>query len=210
MATLVLAWPPPAARAQDPAPASAPAPVSGPSGELVAARRFDHAQQLGLSVMPGIGYRMIVIYNEDQVCISSSGRDGKWVCNNDVPFFMDFALSYGLTRRLDLLTDVRLGVARDDAPGIKRQFALAPGIRFWLDHDRPVKFFTTLQAVYDRTGQSQDSVSDSDWGARNANGVMYDPTPNFGVFVQLGETLGFARWFRIEVDVGVGVQVRLP
>jgi hypothetical protein len=160
--------------------------------------------------MPGVGYRMIVIYNEDQVCISSSGRDGKWVCNNDVPFFTDFALSFGITRRLDLLTDVRLGVARDDVPGIKRQLAIAPGVRFWLDHDRTVKFYTTLQAVFDRTGQSQDAVPDSDWGARNANGVMYDPTPNFGLFVQFGETIGFTRWFRIEVDVGVGVQVRLP
>ena len=172
--------------------------------------RFDHGRQFGLSVMPGIGYRMIVIYNEEQVCISSSGRDGKWVCNNDVPFFLDFGVSYGLTERLDLITDVRLGIARDDAKGIGRQFALAPGIRFWLDHDTPVKFFTTLQVVYDHTRQSQASVSDSDYGARNANGVMYDPNPHFGVFLQLGETLGFSRWFRIEVDVGLGVQARWP
>jgi hypothetical protein len=210
LATLVLASGPAVAQVADPpSPASDPGPGPAPAVAAVAPK-FDHGQQIGLSIMPGIGYRMIVIYDEDQVCISSSGRDGKWVCNNDVPFFMDFGLSFGLTQRLDLIADARLGVAHDDAPGIGRQFALSPGIRFWLDHDRPAKFYTTLQAVFDRTGQSQSSVSDSDYGARNANGVMYDPTPNFGVFVQLGETIGFSRWFRIEIDVGVGVQVRLP
>jgi hypothetical protein len=67
-----------------------------------------------------------------------------------------------------------------------------------------------LQLVYDHTAQSQDAVEDTDYGLRNANGLMYDPNRNIGLYVQLGETFGFRRWFRMEVDVGVGVQIRLP
>jgi hypothetical protein len=31
-----------------------------------------------------------------------------------------------------------------------------------------------------------------------------------GFYFQFGETIGFRRWFRIELDVGLGVQVRFP
>ena len=174
------------------------------------AERLDHGHQLGLSVMPGVGYRMIVRYDDAQVCLDATGPDSKWVCTNDVPFFLDLGVSFGLTSRIDLMTDVRLGLAHEDAPGVGRQFAIAPGIRYWLERDRPFKFYTTAQLVYDGTKQSQDNVRNDDYGLRNANGLMYDPIRNFGVFFQLGETLGFARWFRIEIDVGIGVQIRFP
>jgi hypothetical protein len=172
--------------------------------------RYDHGQQLGLSVMPGVGYRMIVRYNEDQTCLDADGPDSKAICTNSVPVFLDFQLSFGITSGIDLLTDVRLGLAREEAAGVGRQLTFAPGLRIWLDRDRPLKIFTTLQLVHDRTTQSQAAVSNTDWGIRNANGLMYDPIRNFGVFFQLGETIAFMRWFRIEIDVGMGVQVRLP
>jgi hypothetical protein len=174
------------------------------------AERLDHAGQLGLSLMPGAGYRMIVRYNEQQACIDAKGPDSKWICTNDVPAFADLGLSFGLTSRYDLLTELRLGIAREDALGVSRQFALAPGLRIWLDRDGAWKFFTTLQVVYDHTAQSQDAVEDTDYGARNANGLMYDPNRNIGLYIQLGETFGFRRWFRMEVDVGLGVQIRMP
>jgi hypothetical protein len=175
------------------------------------AERLDHAAQLGVSLMPGAGFRMIVRYNEEQTCIDAKGPDSKWICTNDVPMFADLGLSFGLTSRYDLLTDVRFGIAREDnALGVSRQFALAPGLRIWLDREGAWKFFTTLQLVYDHTKQSQDAVEDTDYGVRNANGLMYDPMRNFGIFIQLGETFGFRRWFRMEIDVGLGVQVRFP
>jgi hypothetical protein len=180
------------------------------SGVAAAAEHLDHGGQLGLSLMPGAGYRMIVRYNEQQTCIDAKGPDSKWICTNDVPAFADLGVSFGLTSRYDLLAELRLGIAREDALGVSRQFAFSPGLRIWLDRDGAWKFFTTLQLVYDHTAQSQDAVEDTDYGLRNANGLMYDPNRNIGLFVQLGETFGFRRWFRMEVDIGVGVQVRLP
>lgn len=173
-----------------------------------AAPSLDHRHQLGLTVLPGTGFRMIVRYNEEQICVDASATDSKWICTNDVPFYADLGLSFAVTSTIDLLVETRLGIARDDAAGIGRQLAFFPGIRYWLDSEGPFKFFTTLQAALDRTRQSQDAVKDRDFGIRNANGLMWDPNRHLGVYVQLGETMGFTRWFRLEIDVGVGVQGR--
>ena len=56
----------------------------------------------------------------------------------------------------------------------------------------------------------KDTVADNDFGMRNSNGLMYDAIRNVGFYFQFGETIGFARWFRIELDAGLGVQVRFP
>jgi hypothetical protein len=207
-----------AAAAQGPgAPITTPdapmTPPASPSPATATATRppqLDHKHQLALAVLPGIGYRVIARYNERQTCIDSSEIDRKWVCTNDVPFFVDFQVAFGVTSKIDLLTDVRLGVARDDAVGIGRQFAIAPGVRVWLDDDVRLKFFTTLQGVIDHTAQNSASVEDTDFGVRNANGLMFDAIRNVGFYFQFGETIGFRRWFRIELDVGLGVQVRFP
>jgi hypothetical protein len=170
--------------------------------------RLDHKGQTGLSLLPGLGYRVIVPYQENKSCGDSSRDDSKRVCTNKVPLFMDLQFSFGVSSRIDLLMDLRFGLV-EDALNHARVFALAPGIRVWLDQDVNLKFFTTLQAVYDR-GDYGGTVPDDDFGLRNANGLMYDVIRNVGFFFQFGETLGFRRWFRMELDAGLGVQVRFP
>jgi hypothetical protein len=185
-------------------------PVAGTSGGGPAPVRRDHEGQFGLSFMPAFGYRMIARYNEEQICLDATGPDSKWVCTSRAPVVADLGLSFGASRRLDVIADLRFGLERERAVGVGRQFAFAPGVRFWLERERKLKFYSTVQVLLDHTAQGQDWVDDTDYGFRNANGVMYDPDRRFGIFFQLGETLGFVRWFRIEVDVGLGVQVRLP
>jgi hypothetical protein len=172
--------------------------------------RLDHRHQTGVAILPGIGYRVIVPYEQHKTCGSKPGDESRAVCTSALPFFLDVQASFGLTGRVDLLVDFRFGVAKDALPGVGRQFALAPGVRFWLDQDVQLKFFTTIQAVYDSTRQNQVGISDSDFALRNANGLMYDPIRNVGFYFQFGETIGFRRWFRIELDLGLGVQVRFP
>jgi len=176
----------------------APAPTWGPS--------YHHKNQFGLSLMPGSGYRMIVPYEEGTDC-GDAEFAGKRVCTTRSPTFIDLEASYGITTRLDLLVATRLGVEKDFTR--TRQFAVMPGLRIWLDQDEALKFFTLLQAVFDSTDQAG-QVSKSDYGARIGLGFMYDPIRNIGFFAQMGSTFGFKRWFRIEADLGAGVQVRFP
>jgi hypothetical protein len=170
----------------------------------------NHRFQTGLSIMPGYGYRLIVPYKEGQYCGDSSGVQSKRVCAHSVPFFLDFQLSFGVAARADIIADIRFGLQSD--PTIKggHQFSLAPGLRFWLDQEVALKFYTTLQFVFDYMDYKNTGPSNSDYGVRNANGLMYDPIRNVGFFIQFGETIGFARWFRIDLEVGLGAQIRFP
>ncbi len=194
--------------------AAAPAEAGEMHATFGGPAEMNHRLQTGLSVMPGTGYRLIVPYKEGQKCGDSSGVDNKRVCAHSVPAFLDFQLSFGAGSRVDLIADIRFGLQSDPAisGAGSHQFALAPGLRFWLDQEVALKFYTTLQFVYDYTdfSASGTGISSSDVGVRNANGLMYDPIRNVGFFVQFGETIGFMRWFRIDLDVGLGAQIRFP
>lgn len=172
----------------------------------------NHRLQTGLSIMPGTGYRLIVRYRDSQSCGDPSGIASKPICSRRLPTFMDFQLAFGVLSRMDLIVDLRFGLEKDPAAADNsHQFALSPGFRFWLDQEIAFKFYTTLQFVYDYTYfRPQTDTPASDFGMRNANGLMYDPIRNVGFYVQFGETIGVRRWFRIDVDVGVGAQLRFP
>jgi hypothetical protein len=195
---------------------SAPAEAEQPTKFFGGPAQRDHKYQTGLSIMPGSGYRLTVPYEDGLPCGDSSGMQNKRVCSNRVPFFLDIQISFGLIPRMDIIADLRFGL--EDVPAFRgsKQFAFAPGIRFWLDQDVALKFFTTLQFVYDYTDYSSftsnegKSIHSSDFGIRNANGLMYDPIRNVGFFIQFGETIGFMRWFHVDLDIGLGVQIRFP
>jgi hypothetical protein len=125
-----------------------------------------------------------------------------------LPFFLDLQLSYGLHPRLDFIVDLRFALQQDPVTYGVHEFALAPGVRYWLDQGVALKFYATGQAIYDYVDYPH--VSKSDFALRNADGIMYDAIRNVGFFFQVGWTMGFTRWFRLELDTGLGVQVRFP
>jgi hypothetical protein len=163
-----------------------------------------HKDQFGISLMPGSGYRIIAPYKDGVPCGQQTNR----VCTGQLPFFIDVQPSFGFARHWDVIVDLRFGVAADFNGS--HQFAVAPGIRYWVDADLPTKFFATFQGVYDLNPQHVPGVKDYDFGVRNANGFMLEVMRNLGFYLQFGETLGFVRWLRFEVDGGVGVQARFP
>jgi hypothetical protein len=163
-----------------------------------------HLDQFGLAVLPGSGYRIIAPYQDMVPC----GQQNKRVCTGWLPFFIDVQPSFGLGRHWDALVDLRFGVVADFSQS--HQFAVAPGFRYWVDPDLDTKFFTTLQGVYDVNPQHDPGTKDYDFGVRNANGFMFEVMRNLGFYLQFGETMGFVRWLRFEVDGGIGVQARFP
>jgi hypothetical protein len=169
----------------------------------------NHFGQGGISIMPGTGYRVIIPYKDGISCGSLSDNRNRRVCTHLLPFFLDLQLSYGLHPRLDLIVDLRFALQQDPATFHSHQFVLAPGIRYWLDQGVALKFYATGQFVYDYTDYGHE-VSNNDYGLRNADGLMYDAIKNVGFFFQVGWTMGFSRWFRMEFDTGLGVQLRFP
>jgi hypothetical protein len=200
----------PAATAPAAAPVvAAPAPAAAapdPSKKFPRRKRASliHRDQFGISVLPGSGYRIIAPYKDNVPC----GQPGLRVCAGWIPFFIDTQVSFGFATRWDVLVDLRFGIAADFSQS--HQFAVMPGVRYWVDAELPAKFFTTIQGVYDLNPQHDPGVKDYDLGLRNANGFMFEVMRNLGFYLQFGETVGLVRWLRFEIDGGIGVQARFP
>ncbi|HEX4404923.1 MAG TPA: hypothetical protein VH560_08855 [Polyangia bacterium] len=212
LALLSLAFAP-SARAADPAPQAAPAPAAPAPDANAAVKRFprlepptmSHRLQFGLAVMPGTGYRAIFPYQEMINC----GQANKRICTSRLRTFLDVQPSFGFATHWDVIVDLRFGL-EEDFTGT-HEFAVAPGVRYWVDPQEHAKFFATIQAAFDTTSQHDAQLShNDDIAVRNSNGFMYEVMRNFGVYVQFGETIGFVRWLRFEIDGGLGVQARLP
>jgi hypothetical protein len=165
---------------------------------------LDHKLQFGFAVLPGTGYRTIFPYQENVGC----GQVNKRVCSGRLPFFLDVQPSFGFALHWDVLVDLRFGLEQDFTD--THQFAVAPGFRYWTDPQEPIKLYATIQIAYDTTAQRDDLKHNNDVAFRNSNGVMFEVMRNFGIYVQAGETIGFVRWLRFEIDLGVGVQARIP
>ena len=168
---------------------------------------LSHDLQFGMAVMPGGGYRIVFPYKENVDCGDANNTMAR-VCTNRSPFFIDLQPSFGLSESWDVLLDVRLSV--EENVFRHHEVFLMPGFRYWLDTQTHVKFFTTLQLAYDATKQNVSTVSSSDLGVRNSNGLMVELMRNFGAYFQFGETVGFVRWLSFGVDAGIGVQARMP
>lgn len=217
----VTASPPAPAAAPPPAPppvpaaeaAPAPEPAEAPPTIAMSPRHLvpslSHDMQFGLALMPGDGYRVVVPYTRDVTDCGDHAQMGAHVCGSRAPMFLDLQPSFGIESSWDIVVDLRLGLEKDF--NTFRPFFVMPGFRYWLESETHVKFFTTLQFVYDGTGQQPTTKhTRSDFGFRNANGLMIEVMRNLGVYLQFGETVGFVRWFSITVDGGIGVQARIP
>jgi hypothetical protein len=201
---------PSAAPVVTPAPApvvaAPPAPVAAPK-KLAPLKQstMTHSQQFGIAVLPGTGYRGIFPYQEMVDC----GQPAKRVCTGRLPTFLDVQPSFGFANHWDVLVDLRFGLGKDFTQS--HEFAVAPGVRYWVDPEENAKFFATVQAAYDTTAQHEPpTVHNNDLALHNSNGFMFEVMRNFGAYIQFGETIGFVRWLRFEIDGGVGVQARLP
>jgi hypothetical protein len=183
----------------DPEPATAAAPP--PS--------YSHRFQGGVSLAPGLGYRVIFPYDEGQPC-GEFKDDGtpKRVCTSRLPVFLELELAFGVTTSLDLIADFRFGLEKDFTPG--KAFFFAPGVKYFIDPEKAFKLYASFQIVFDDEDQGASNVDNFDFALRNANGLQYEVLRQLGLFAQFGETLGFVRWLRFELDFAVGVQGRFP
>lgn len=179
---------------------------------------FSHRGQILASIRFGLGLRAVVPYEEATYCGETSNDTSSGyapACIGRAPFSLDFELGYGLTSRIDLLFELRVGIepdfdstpAGDDGP---RPFHLSPGARFFFNEDAKTKIFTTAQLVVDVATYKSSNGADigSDFGVRNLTGIWFDLDRAYGFYLYAGPTASFARWFRFELEGGIGIQAR--
>jgi len=180
---------------------------------------YDHKGQVGVHAQFGTGYRVLFPYEATpkDYCgqTDDNSTDPREVCTGRSPFFTELGLSYGLTSGLELLADVRLGIEKDFEPQIggsaPHAFVVAPGAKIYIDDEGSTKFFSTLQAAFDFTDfDASGAHTSTDFAIRNVNGLQIDLHKAFGIYFHFGETIGFVRWLRFELDAGIGIQGRYP
>jgi hypothetical protein len=181
---------------------------------------FSHKGQFGLSLRTAVGLRAIVPYNESDYCGASDASvttGNAAVCTARAPMSLGFEGSYGVTRSIDLLLELRVGLETDfgataGAGSGPRMLFLSPGARFFFNEAKQSSLFATVQAVFDFSGykDSTGSGRGSDIGFRNLLGYWFDLHKAYGLYVFAGDTATFSRWIRLELELGIGFQGRYP
>lgn len=180
--------------------------------------REGHSGQGGLALALPLGLRTIAPF-DSEYCGKNSTETGSGnaaVCVDRAPVAIDLALSYGLGDKLELLVEFRLGLESDFSSVAGRSgpklLRLSPGARIFYSKAGPGSLFSTAQIVFDFTAHEAPSGRPlgNDFGVRNANGLWFDRGEHVGLFVFVAESLTFVRWIELGLEIGVGIQGRLP
>lgn len=212
--------PPPVAEKENPA-VSPPAVTEPTTEEMTPTAmktKLGHKYQVGVEVGFGWGYRLIKPYG-DVWCGEREDGDNAVFCMAAAPPFVEIGLSFGVTKSIDIITDFRYGLQKDDISE-RYPLALMAGLRFWLNPDSAFKWALGLQVVMDFTKQEGDQQRLPDYkapdrdsfdiGGRFYGQIQYDFFRYFGLYLKLSGVVGTLRWLRMEMEALGGVQARFP
>lgn len=180
---------------------------------------YSHKGQFGLSLRFGLGLRAIATYDNMVYCGATDTTTTTGfapVCSGRAPFALELEASYGITRRIDAIVEMIFGLEQDFRASTTSMVSgphpvkLAPGARFFYSEGARTKLFSTAQLAFDFTGYKDimGAGRGNDVGVRNLNGLFYELSHDYSVYGYFGETMTFARWFDVEMELGVGVQGR--
>ncbi|HLL20494.1 MAG TPA: hypothetical protein VK427_00100 [Kofleriaceae bacterium] len=181
---------------------------------------LSHRGQVQLSTRFAVGMRGIATYDETTFCgdtDSTTATGFAPVCTGRVPIAVDVELGYGITRAIDLLLELRIGIEQDFGarPGSDegpRPLHVSPGARFFFSDAGTSKLFTTAQLVIDVAAYEDNAgkALGTDVGVRNMSGLWVDLDRAYGFYIYIAETATFTRWLRFELEAGIGLQGRYP
>lgn len=172
------------------------------------AEDLTHEGQLGLNLQVSTGYRGIFPYDGEYCGVAGNNE----ACVERAPVVLDIGVSYGVTRSLELLLELTVGLEREfgSGPGLTgpRTRVYSPGLRYYFSETGQLRFFSTLQLAIDATDFAQ--ASGVDYAIKNINGLQLDVQRAVGLYAFFGETVSWTRWLRFEMVAGLGVQARFP
>lgn len=172
--------------------------------------QFGHRFQGGIGVLVGSGYFLEVAYGGDY-CYQE-GEEEPSVCHGRSPVFLDIQASFGVTNRLEILAEYRLGLITENfgnevGQNIResRPMAIGVGIRYYIGAENRFKFFVGALIDVDFTKGLK-----TDFTLRPIFGFLVEFVRWVGFFVQASVELGFIRSFSISLDGAAGFQFRFP
>lgn len=209
----------------DAAPAPEKAPVAPPEkgGSEHADEQFGHGMQFGLRADIVGGYRMIFRYDKSPFCHTPKGvadKDEQKFCGNAAPVAMDVALSFGVLDFIEPYAWARFGLGGEASTNTEPLMAFGAGARIYTMSDSKFKIFVEPAVgmeVEGGAGNKQWAFDNgttpdykSDFLFHLAVGPQYDFARAFGAYVNAGLTTGVLRYIHTELELSLGVQVRVP
>lgn len=171
----------------------------------------DHKGQLGVSFDLGSGYRVLFPYQGSNTPECAPGKTT--ACTGGLPLFLDLDVTYGVSRKFDLLLDTRYGLGAEFV-GTHAE-SVGFGFRYYPDPTGVAKMVAGVEVVADFTNwqagvNANATIASVDLAAHPFGGLQLDFTRNVGAYVLGGVTAGFVRWLRFELDGFAGLQARFP
>jgi hypothetical protein len=172
--------------------------------------RWGHRGQVGLRLGAGYGGGIAIRYGNGDQC----NARGATFCGMGGPLMLDAGLTLGVAETIEIEARFRFGIASTVADTAQwngeNPIAGGLGIRYYGTDSSPFRFAFGVAVFADFTGRGTFASYGTDVQVRLDEGVQYDVSRNFGVFFQIGESIGFLRALSFAVDAGLGVQVRVP
>lgn len=166
---------------------------------------WSHRNQFSLRLAGAVGYRFAIRYATGGQCDESSSQ----FCHGRSPVVGDVAMGFGVSDAIEIE-----GRFRSGEPEWNGSIPLAAGlgVRLHGNARSRARFVFGVAAMVDFTHPGRVSAENfpTDVQARLEQGLHYDVGRNFGFYVQIGETIGVLRAFMFTLDVGLGIQARLP
>jgi hypothetical protein len=197
-------------------------------GKEPADDQFGHGFQFGLRAGLVGGYRMIFRYDKSPFCRTpepqKSDKDQQKFCGNGAPLAMDVALSFALLDFVEPYVWGRFGLAGESSTNTKSLTAFGVGARIYTMSDSKLKIFVEPAIGIETEGGAGNSA----WAFKNTNppgqspeykqdflfhlaaGPQYDFARAFGVYAHAGLTTGVIRYIHTELELSLGVQLRVP
>jgi hypothetical protein len=192
-------------------------------GSEPADEQFGHGMQFGLRADIVGGYRMIFRYDKSPFCHAPKGvvdKDEQKFCGNAAPMAMDVALSFAVVDFAEPYVWARFGFGGEASTNTEPVMAFGAGARIYTMSDSKFKIFVEPAIGMEVEGGAGNKQWAFDNGATPdyksdllfhlAVGPQYDFARAFGAYVNAGMTTGVLRYIHTELELSLGVQVRVP
>lgn len=189
---------------------------------------FGHGMQFGLRAGVVGGYRMVFRYDKSPFCrqpdLGKADKDQQKFCGHVAPFAVDVALSFAIVDFAEPYAWARFGLGGEAETNTEALMAFGVGARIYTMSDSKFKIFVEPGLGMEiesgagnddwdfNRGTSQAVAPDykTDFLFHLAVGPQYDFARAFGAYVAAGLTTGVIRYIHTELEVGIGVQLRVP
>jgi hypothetical protein len=167
-----------------------------------------------------VGYRMILRYSNSPFCAVPDGGPAdsqQTFCGHGAPLATDLALSFGVLDFLEPFVWTRLGFSAETQTDTNPLKVIGAGVRIYTMSDAAFKIFIEPAVGLELEGgrgtpawQLNNPQYKKDFMFKIAAGPQFDFVRNVGVYVTGGISAAFVRALGASLDLGFGIQGRLP